>query len=140
MILKAGSRGRGRAGGERWPWQAVPSWGTRRRLLSTGEAADICGEGINSYPTPKQKSRARAMLSLRKFVIFASGRKDRWVMHSCQWVPSSQIQQRSPTRLKQSWICPACSALSVPFPNIFPCRGCNFLSNCNCRAVHFNPV
>lgn len=53
------------------PWQAVPGGRTRRQLLSPGEAVDICGEGRNSYPTPKQKSRTRAMPSLRKFVILS---------------------------------------------------------------------
>ena len=77
MILKAGSRGRaaqvavgqGRAGGERWPRQAVLCQGIHHQLPSAGEAADICGEGRNMYPTLKQKSRARAMPSLKKFVI-----------------------------------------------------------------------
>lgn len=58
--------GQGRAGGEQWPGQAVPGQGAHRRLLSAG---DIGGEGRNSYPTLKQRSRARAMPSLRKFVI-----------------------------------------------------------------------
>lgn len=59
MVLKAGSRGwaaqvvagQGRAKGERWPKQFVPSQVTRHQLLSAGEAADTYGEGRNVYPT-----------------------------------------------------------------------------------------